>query len=304
MVLKHLIVGAGAIGSCLAAYLTDIKKDVTLIARGETLRAIQSDGLHLQTRHADFFVPVRAVAEEEYDERPDVVIIAVKSYDVDSIIPLLDRVCGERTMILPIINSVNIWESIAAQMARKPVVLGGAAYVVAVREAPGVVRQRLPFFRIVFGPMDGKLTPDMWKVRQDLLDAGLACELIGDPIQGALRKFVRVSTVSAVQAYYDCDLGGIREHPARTRLLIDLAEELVQIANVRGTPFADDPLEDLLTHLRDAPANYRTSLKQDIDAGRCVEFKTMFFDVCELGRRHGLEMKAYGEVSRQFGWRG
>jgi 2-dehydropantoate 2-reductase len=193
-------------------------------------------------------------------------------------------------------------EIIAEKMKNKAIFLSGVAYVAVFRESPGVVRQKLPFYRVVFGPIDGQLTKIMWKVRQDMLDAGMASELIKDPVQGALRKFIRVSTSSAVQAYFNTNAGGIRDNPERLDFKIRLASEIIDIANARGTPFEDDALEDMITSAYTLPASYQTSMKNDLDAGHRVEFQTMIFDVYDFGKKLGLEMKAYGEVCRKFGY--
>lgn len=300
--LKYLIVGAGAAGGCMGAYLHDALKDVTLIARGDTLKAIKENGLRMKTPHAEYVVPIKVCTEQEYQDQPDVVLVCVKAYDLDTIIPFLDLVCTESTLVLPILNSLNMGEIIAEKMKQKAVFLSGVAYVAVFRESPGVVRQKLPFYRVVFGPIDGQLTKVMWKVRQDMLDAGMASELIKDPVQGALRKFIRVSTSSAVQAYFNTNAGGIRDNPERLDFKIRLASEIIDIANARGTPFEDDALEDMITSAYTLPANYQTSMKNDLDAGHRVEFQTMIFDVYDFGRKLGLEMKAYGEVCRKFGY--
>lgn len=302
--MKYLVLGAGAVGGCLAAHLTDAGKDVTLIARGENLQAIQANGLLIKTRHAQYTVPVRAVPEQAYTEHPDVVLVCVKSYHIDDIIPFLDRVCTEDTIVLPILNALYMGKTIASKMKRPATFMGGVAYIAAVREAPGIVRQKSLYYRVVFGPYGGEVTVKMRTVRQDMLDAGLAAEIVADPIHSALRKYFRVSTMSAVQAYYDCAIGAVRDDPERMGMLMQLADELLQIAEKRSTPFEDDVIGDMVNAVHSYAPDFKTSLKNDIDRGSPhVEYQTMFFDVYDLGRELGLEMPAYGKVSRKFGYK-
>ena len=145
---------------------------------------------------------------------------------------------------------------------------------------------------------------DIGAMHQDLLDAGLAAELVADPIHSALRKFFRVSTMSAVMAYYDCAIGAVRENPERMEMLMQLADELLQIAEKRNAPYEDDVIGDVVNSVHSYAPDFKTSLKNDIDRGsRNVEYQTMFFDVYDLGRELGLEMPAYGKVSRKFGYK-
>ena len=88
--MKYLIYGAGGIGGCLAAFLAQGGKDVSLIARGAHLEAIQKNGLVLETGHGTFAVPVRACEQEQVTDRPDVIfggrLGEYKYYDMDKVI--------------------------------------------------------------------------------------------------------------------------------------------------------------------------------------------------------------------------
>jgi len=302
MKLKYLVVGAGAIGGAIGAYLADAKKDVTFIDLEPGVQAIKEHGFHMTTPHADYFVPAKAEVAENYHDTPDVVFICVKTYFLDSIIPLLDRVCTPDTLVLPLCNALDIGSAIEAKMHTKAQVIGGVAYVAVVQEAPGHTRQKLPFYRVVFGPRNGApITKLMWKVRQDMLDAGMAAELVPDAVCGALRKFVRVSTIAGAECYFNCNIGPIRDDPEKMAFIRGLANEIVEIANTRGTPFYDDALEDFETAMSEVFPEYACSMKHDMDLGRPMELDTMLFDVYDMGKSLGLEMKHYGILARHFG---
>ena len=78
--MKYLIIGAGGTGGTLGFYMTKAKKEVTLIARNEHLNVMKSKGLTLEKlwNHEKETLPVKAVSMEEYQERPDVILVCVK----------------------------------------------------------------------------------------------------------------------------------------------------------------------------------------------------------------------------------
>ncbi len=303
--LKYCIFGAGALGGCLGAFLADegVEKDVTFIARGDTLKAIQLRGIEMHVPHCQYTVTnVKAVAEEDYHETPDVVIIATKVYNIEEIIPFLDRVCGPETIVLPLQNAVNMGQRIKDMMSVEAKFASGVAYVPVVQIGRGVIKQKLPFYRVVFGPLDGEITKKVWKVRQDMIDAGMAAEVEKDPVTASLRKYVRVATISGVCVYYDDTVGVIRENPEALELFKDLCNEIIEITEARGEPFYDDALDDAMTGAFTVMPDYQTSIKFDMDNGNWMEVDTMFFDVYELGKELGLELPAFEKVCMKCGY--
>lgn len=304
--MKYLFVGAGAMGCVLAGHMMRAGKDVTLIARGASLQALQSEGLKFSTPDvAPVVLPIKAVAEADYHDVPDVVIIAIKAYSLDAIIPLLDRICGSSTIILPLLNAIQIGDKIANALTAKPVVLEGVAYVACERLGPAEVRQKLGFFDIVYGMRRGHSPiAELKEIQQDIVDSGATATISDDMFQSALRKFVRVSAASAVLVYYDGTVGDIVAVPERMEMLEALCQEIVDIAKASGCPFPpeDDAVADTLESARTIFPGYRTSLKTDFDAGLPIESQTQFMDVYELGRSLGLEMPAYAKVVRKCGY--
>ena len=134
--MKYCIIGAGGCGGSLAAYLTDVKKDVTVIARGKHLKAMQEEGLTVDTPHrGTFTAAVRAMAEEEYTEIPDVIFVCVKGYSLDSVIPFLQRHADQHTIILPILNIYGTGSILQKELPNS-LVLDGCIYIAAEIKEP------------------------------------------------------------------------------------------------------------------------------------------------------------------------
>lgn len=303
--MKYLIVGAGAMGTALSGYLTNLGRDVTLIARGESLTSIKEKGVEMVFEgKTDFTAPVRAVSESDYNDTPDVVILCVKRYQLDTIIPLLDRISKPETIILPLINAVDLASTIEEKMSVPASPVNGVAYIALEIIAPGVVKRKITRFRIVFGPRNDSAQElaRLERVQADLTACGADVAISDDMLQAVLYKFLRVSALSAAQVYFDVDVGGMRENPEAWQYYRDLQGELEQIAKVSGRPFLDDPRAVAEASVSTIDPTYITSLTHDYRRGRPTEAEAQFFDAYKLGRSFGLEMPAYGRVSEKMGF--
>lgn len=308
--MKYLIIGGGAIGSVLSAYMTKAGKDVTLITRGAHLEAIHKQGgleLHYAPDDERFLVPVKAVAGDDYHDQPDVVILAVKAYSIASIYPLLDRICTDSTVVLPIINALDIGAHIEAGLTVKPILAQGEAYVACELVAPGKCKHKLDFFRIVLGPRAGTPVFELAdEIQKDLIECGCTAEVNEDMLQAALMKFCRVSAISGAMVFFNATLGEIKRDPEKTEFMIALCKELIALGETSGHPFPHefDAVGDMLDIIPTVPDDYRTSLMYDYLAGRQVEWRTMFQDPYLMGRQLGLEMPTYGKLCGVFDRKG
>ncbi|MDO5416361.1 MAG: 2-dehydropantoate 2-reductase N-terminal domain-containing protein [Lachnospiraceae bacterium] len=328
MELNYLVVGAGATGGVISAYLSRAGKKVSIIARGESYRVINEKGIKVLTPHdnpyadkarptfpnhsrlvyppqEDIVEHVKAYTEEEYNETPDVVFVCVKDYSLPQMYPFLDRVCGSNTIVIPIQNSLNTGERLAEVLTKKPMIAPGVAYVAVMRMEPGVIKQKLNFYTIVFGRLDcGKPTPEMEQVCADLIDGGIDAMLTENPLQAGIRKFFRVSIGSALMCAFNVNSGGIAANPECRKLFVMMGNELKQIAEAIGAPFTDhpDPLTEAVFAAWECMPDYRTSMKLDFDNGKSPEYQSQIFDVIELGRKYGVDMKGYYTVAKMLGY--
>ena len=149
--MKYLIYGAGGTGGCLAAFLAQGGKDVSLIARGTHLEAIQKNGLVLETGHGTFAVPVEAREQEQITEKPDVIFVCVKGYSLEGTLPTLKRLSDGHTIVIPLLNIYGTGARLQPELS-PALVTDGCIYIAAEIKAPGTVHMSGDIFRVVFGP--------------------------------------------------------------------------------------------------------------------------------------------------------
>ncbi len=149
---KYAIIGAGGTGGILGFYMTKAGKDVTLIARGRHLAAMQEKGLAVEKMwdNTTETIPVRATDMEHYNEQPDVVLVCVKGYSLEDTIPFIQKAAKPSTIVIPVLN---IYGTGAKMQEKLPelLVTDGCIYVSANIKEPGVLIQHGKILRVVYG---------------------------------------------------------------------------------------------------------------------------------------------------------
>ena len=124
MTLRYMIIGAGGTGAPLGAFLAKTGADVTLIARGAHLAAMQEKGLRFEQSDGETWtVPVKAfdmdgflAAKAQGAPSPDVIFVCVKGYSLDDTIPFIRSAAGEKTVVIPILNIYGTGRTMQAQL--------------------------------------------------------------------------------------------------------------------------------------------------------------------------------------------
>ena len=155
--LKFAIFGVGGTGGVIGGYLASVGNDVTFLARGAHLAAMQENGLTVHTNHrGDIIIPkVKALNAADYDETPDVLFVCVKYYSLDAAIELARRVAGPDTLIIPILNVFGTGAVMQEKLAGLTV-LDGCIYVFAKRGGPGIIEQPQEILRVFYGFRPGE----------------------------------------------------------------------------------------------------------------------------------------------------
>ena len=148
--MKYAIIGAGGTGGTLGFYLTKAGKDVTLIARGSHLEAMQKHGLTMKQLWDgnEETIPVKACRMEDYTEQPDVILVCVKGYSLTDLIPDIRRIAGQDTVVLPILNIYGTGGKLQKELPELTVP-DGCIYVSAAIEEPGMILRHGKILRVV-----------------------------------------------------------------------------------------------------------------------------------------------------------
>jgi 2-dehydropantoate 2-reductase len=285
---QHIVVmGSGGVGGYFGARLARGGGAVTFVARGAHLDAIRRGGLRIRSAIEGEYA-VKAEAVERLDGRPavDVALLCVKSFDTESALTALRPVVGPGTVVLSLQNGVDNAEKIDALLGPGHG-LPGAAYVFAAIEAPGVIAHRFAG-RIVFGELDGRITPRCQRLREAFAGAGVPVEVSTDIRRVLWEKYVFICAQAGVTALTRCPTGDVRAIPETWRLYRTVLQELAALAAAAGVELPADTVESLMKAAAALAPETTSSLAHDLGQGRRLELETLHGQAVRLGERLGV----------------
>ncbi|HBN57416.1 MAG TPA: oxidoreductase, partial [Lachnospiraceae bacterium] len=291
---------------CIGAYMTEAKKDVTMIARGAHLKAMQKDGLRMETTKKGNYIikPVKASTMEQYEEHPDVIFVCVKGYSLEETVPFIRRVAKPETIVIPILNLYGTGGKLQEKLPGL-LVTDGCIYIAAEIKEPGCLWQNGDIFRVVFGVRNpSEYRAELAQIKKDLDDSGIT-GILSDHIQrDALQKFSYVSPAAACGQYYDA-MAGEMQKPGEIRdMFASLIHEIDLLAAAMGIHFEVDLVKTNLEILDSLTAEASTSMQRGVKKGKASEMDGLIFEVVRLGRRYGVALPVYEKVAEELKRRG
>lgn len=303
--LKFLIVGTGGTGGSIGGFLALSGYDVTLIARGEHLKKIKQDGLRLNSDiKGDIVINnIKACTSEEYEGKADVIFVCVKSYSIDSIIPLLKKAAHKNTLVIPILNGFDMGEKINKKFD-EAYVLDGCIYIVSFLSAPGEIRQMGDILRVVYGVREDSEVPyeKLEEIKKALVSAGINTVISDNIKRDTFRKFSFISTYAACGAYYNINSGQMQSTKEYKNTFIRLLKEFKAVADAMNIVFDVDIVETNLKILEAMEPDSTASMQKDLAYGKQSEMDGIVFEVVRLADKYHVEVPNYKMIAESFGY--
>jgi 2-dehydropantoate 2-reductase len=293
--MRIVVMGAGGVGGCFGAKLARAGQAVTMVARGAHLEAIRRDGLRVRSAaEGEFEARVEAVPDLRDHGPADAIVLAVKGFDTEAAVELLRPVVAVGTPVLSLQNGVSSAEVIDRALGAGHAV-GGAAYVFAFLEAPGVIAHRL-LGRIVLGELDGRETPRVRALQEALAGAGIPVERSSSMPQVLWEKYLFIGAQAGMTALTRCSSGVLREIPACWHMYRTLVEELAALACAVGVDLPPDVVDRIMKAAAALAPEATSSMANDLAAGRRLELEALHGYAVRLGERHGIPTPATAAV--------
>jgi len=295
--MRVLVMGAGALGGCYGAALAQHGHDVTFVARGEHLAALQARGLEI--RHGEertLLKPVRAVSTPaEAGSGFDLILFAVKGYDIDTAAVALRPVLGPDTAVLPFQNGVETVDRLAALLGPEHV-LAGVSYIRAGRPAPGVLEFVSHLRPTIIGEQSGRLTPRVESIATALREAGIDVVVSDHPQRAIWEKFVGIVALGTITSACASPIGPIRETAEGQALLRTLLAEAVAVAQAADVALPAETLDQMLGIVAAMPPTNSTSLRDDFERGHRTELDLLTGALVRYGRDLGVPTPAFAAL--------
>ncbi len=288
--MKTAVVGAGGVGGYFGGRLAQHGHEVTFLARGPHLSALQSTGLQIISPQGDIHLSQINATDNAAEVGPvDAVIVAVKGWQLPDVISVVEPMLGENTAVLPLLNGIDAPRILATELAAKHV-LGGLCGIVAYIDSPGVIRHVgiKPFVRL--GEMDNHQSTRVSQLSAALVDAGVDCTVPDDIVLAMWKKFLFIAPVSAVTAISRATIGAVREQTETRELIEQAMHEIVQLASAQGVGLTESDVSATLSLMDGSPADGTTSLQRDIEAGKRSELHTQVGAVVRMAASSGIDV--------------
>ena len=286
--MKIAVMGAGAVGGYLGARLQDGGADVHLIARGAHLAAVRERGLTIVTPDGERSTSRVQATDDPASIGPvDFVLFLVKSYDTDAAARRLEPLIGAGTAVLSLQNGVDNEDRIGAVIGRGHV-LGGAAYILAAIESPGVVRSneaRLVLGELEPGPPSARV---LRFVEVANAAGGIDARASDNVLLTKWEKYTLLVAFSAVTAATQLTVGDIRASEAASAMLRSIMTEAWSIGRALGVPLADDHVEKAHALVLAQRDDEGTSRRHVLLTGHRMELDALQGTLRRLGRVTGI----------------
>src|SRR4051794_24313833 len=174
--MKIAVMGSGGLGGYFGARLAAGGSDVTFVARGAHLAAMQQHGLLIEGPETIHIPQVRAVSDPAEADISDIVIFAVKLWDTDEALRLVKPMVGPATTVISFQNGVLKDDYLRAAYGPAQI-MGGVAYVATTIDRPGVIRQTGPMQRLIVGEFDGTRSSRAEAIPEACLRGGVNAEI-------------------------------------------------------------------------------------------------------------------------------
>ena len=283
--MKFAIFAAGGVGGYFGGRLAQAGHDVTFIARGTHLAAIREAGLKVDSIDGNFFVqPAKATDDPASVGVVDVLLVAVKAWQLEVAIKQMKLLVGMNTVILPLLNGVEAPEQLSAAFGGE-CVLGGLCRVSSFVAGPGHIQHVGIQPIIVLGELDNHRTERVEAIRGALSSIHNSTVEIAEDIQVALwEKFLIVCALSGVGAVTRQPVGVYRDVPETRAMLTRAIEETAAVGRARGVPLSRGVVARVLDRVDFIQPDVIASMHKDIVEGRPSELEAQNGAVMRMGR--------------------
>jgi len=284
------ILGTGAVGGYFGGRLHAAGFDVTFLARGETLAALRERGLRITSIAGDAHLhPVKVAATVAELGTPDVVLVAVKTWQLAPLLRDLPAIVGPETVVVPLLNGVEAPDRLSAVLDPQRVV-GGLCEIGAVIEQPGHIRHFAAVPVIRFGELDGAESPRLDALAEAFGRAGVEAVHTRDVILAMWRKFLLIAGYGGLGALARVPIGPLLRTPETRALLATAMREVVEVATARGVRLEATDVDSTFAYLDRLPEGATTSLQRDIMAGRPSELDAWTGAIVRLAAAASIEV--------------
>lgn len=287
--MKIAIIGTGGVGGYFGGKLAKAGYDVTFLARGKHLKAIQQKGLTIESILGGFHVnPAKATDQIQSIGPADLVIIAFKAWQVRDVGKELSSLLKSDTLILPLQNGISAADELS-ELIPPAHIIGGLCRIISKIVSPGVICHFGMEPELVFGELDHSLTVRVSKLKAVFDAAGIKSHISSDIQADLWKKFIAIC-VSGLLAVTKSTYGELRELNETRVLMLELLNEIYQLSQKIGINIDPDYISRIVALIDTFPYDSTSSLTRDVWEGKPSEIEYQNGTAVKLAEKLGIDV--------------
>ena len=295
------IIGIGGVGGYYGGklalkYSGRSKHEVIFFARGAHLEAIRRDGLRLVTVDGEYLVRPAQATDNAGEIGPlDLAIFCTKSYGLEDAARAVAGNLSDDSVVLPLLNGVDITERLRAVLPRGAVLYGGV-FISSAIQGPGVVKQVGGTGQLFFGPADPADVETYRPIETLLRDAGIKAELSADALLPLWTKYIFIGPMAGVTSLTGKPFGEVLADAADRALVEGLMKEIEAVARKKGVHFPPDIVQASLGKAAAFAPTTKTSMQLDYERGNRTELDIFTAYMVKAGKELGIPVPLHKKV--------
>ena len=284
MILNNIIfAGAGALGALYSHKMAGKGKNIYFLADGERQKRLESDGLVINNRK----FPVICTGNDN-TIKADLLIVAVKYHDLDSVIDKLQNHVTDETAVISVMNGIDTEEILKSKLTTENIFMTMVLGMDAVRNGNNISFTNEG--KMVFGPWSGRSFEYISYLQDFLTECSIPWESPDNMLYQVWFKFMINTGINQVSAVLGADYS-VMQNDSHARWLMDeTMKEVIEIANAENIPLSENDLEKWYKVLDSLGPDKKTSMCQDILYGRKTEVEMFSGKILELAEKHSINV--------------
>ena len=281
-----MVVGAGSVGGFFGAHLArHYPSRLSFLLTPRTLAAVRAHGLTIRSAPGTFTVHPVAASHPQELPKPDLIILAMKAYDLDIVLDQLAPVMSEETVLLTLQNGIDIEERITVRFRRESIV-GGVAYIYSKIIEPGII-EHYKRGSVAIGELTGTSSPRLLEIAELFKQAGISCQVSEDIRRTKWEKMCWNCVFNPLTVVIDDRVSAALAHPELLETIHRIVQEVAAVSAGLNVPLPSDMADRVLRWTQEI-RDIHTSMYDDWKAGRPTEIDSLNGYIVRKGRELGI----------------
>jgi len=276
------IMGLGAVGAVYGSILYNYDKNCVKVIVDSNRLPRYKEGIVINKKRYLFDLQV----PKDGDPKAELIIIAVKGHDLQKAIQTIAPIVGSDTIILSLLNGITSEDTLSRVFGRDKVLHSFCVAIDSVRENGEIIFSNSG--KIVFGEYYPEVKGKAAQVARLFSKAGINYTISGDILKEIWWKFMMNVGVNQTSAILRSSYGDYASIPEAQQLLFSVCREVIPLAEKEGISLSDADIDEYIKIFKGLATDGKTSMLQDIEAGRKTEVESFALEVINLGKKHNI----------------